>query len=190
MATGTSGVDTVNPYKIVEQYTDKGETLLSLCAGIGLELNNIDQKSITAVDLSPQYTDILKEKFPEIDVICSDALDFVKQADDNSYDVISFLDGLEHLDKEIGRQVLEECKRVAKKRVILFFPSGDTEDGYLAQHPHNAWNVEGADEYQTHKSGWLKQEVIDLGYKLEAEVGSISQHGDNYKALLFYYIKE
>lgn len=180
----------MNPYQTIKDLTKQDDKLLSLCSGIGLEFRGLSVDDITAVDISPQYIEVLKEKYPHIKTINSDALKFIKAQPDNSYDVVTFVDGLEHMPKESGRQVLDHIKRVAKRRVILFYPQGSGEDGYLRNDPHNAWGVEGADEYQTHKSGWTKQEVLDLGFTLVQEVSDISQHNEPYKALMFTYTKE
>lgn len=176
----------MNPYQTIKENVKQGDKLLSLCSGIGLEFKGIETDDITAVDISSQYMEVLKTKYPHVKCVTSDALKFIKSQSDKSYDVVTFVDGLEHMPKETGRKVLNHLKRVGKK-AILFFPQGEAPDGYLRNEPHNAWGVEGADEFQTHKSGWTKQEALDLGFKLVQEVADISQHGEPYKALMFIY---
>jgi ubiquinone/menaquinone biosynthesis C-methylase UbiE len=179
----------MNPYQTIKENVNQSDSLLSLCSGIGLEFRGLSVDDITAVDVSSEYVEVLKEKYPHIKAVNSDALEFIKKQPDNSYDVVTFVDGLEHMPKKTGKQVLSHVKRVARKKVILFFPQGEAPDGYLRNEPHNAWGVEGADEYQTHKSGWTKQEAIDLGFTLLQEVQDTSQHGEPYKALMFIYEK-
>jgi ubiquinone/menaquinone biosynthesis C-methylase UbiE len=176
----------MNPYQTIRENVKPGDKLLSLCSGVGYEFGRLETDDITAVDISPQYIEVLKNKYPHIKCFNSDALEFIKEQSDKSFDVVTFVDGLEHMPKEAGRQVLDHIKRVGKK-VILFFPQGEAPDGYLRNEPHNAWGIEGADEFQTHKSGWTKQEALDLGFKLTQEVQDISQHSEPYKALMFIY---
>lgn len=69
-------------------------------------------------------------------------------------------------------------KRVGKK-ILLFTP-----DGYLDNHPHDAWGISGADEFQTHKSGWSALELKDLGFRMLLATDDVSQHGEPYRALM------
>ena len=175
----------MNPYEYVRLNTLDKETLLSLCTGIGFELQGNTASKITAVDISAPYCEVLKGKFPNITVINSPAHLYLQNEDTESYDIVSCIDGLEHMTKEEGIILLEEAKRVCKKRVIIF-----TQIGYLRNEPHDAWGISGADEYQTHKSGWEVSEVESFGYKLVDQWDDISQHGEKYTAVVYYYNKD
>jgi len=180
----------MNPYKFVKQATDNGESLLSLCSGIGLEFNNLNASDVTAVDISARYLLELSRNHAGVKTVASDALQYVREQPDNSVDVITLIDGLEHMAKTRGRELLKQIKRVARKKVLLFFPQGEAKDGYLKNEPHGAWGIEGQDEHQTHKSGWTKDEALRLGFTLIAESKETSQHGEPYTALMFVYNKE
>lgn len=180
----------MNPYIYVYEATKNGESLLSLCCGIGLELQNLATQNVTAVDIAPQYLEKVHERCPQAKLVEIDALEYASKQLDNSIDVVSLVDGLEHLTKWRGKKLLKEMKRVAKKQVLVFFPQGDVPDGYLRNEPHDAWGISGADEHQTHKSGWTEDELKHLGYTLVASARSISQHDEPYSALLFTYKKE
>lgn len=168
----------MNPYIYVKEATDNGETLLSLCCGIGYEFNNLNASKVTAVDIAEPYIEALKKNHPGVEAVCSDALDYIKSVPDDSYDVISIIDGIEHMDKETGLELIKHMKRVAK-RILLFTP-----DGYLKNEPHNAWDIEGADEHQTHKSGWSRLELKDLGFTIINMADDISQHGEPFTSLM------
>lgn len=174
----------INPYIYVQEATDNGESLLSLCCGIGLELNNLNTQHVTAVDLAPQYLDEVRGRCPQAKTIASDVLVYVRGQPDNSVDVISIIDGIEHMTKRAGSQLIPHMKRVARKQVLLFTP-----EGYLRNQPHNAWGIEGADHLQEHRSGWGILELKDLGFDLVAKESGISQHGEPYNALMFIYTK-
>jgi len=178
----------MNPYKFIRNYSE-GKSLLSLCSGIGLEFNNLSATDVTAVDISPEYVLELNKNHPSVKAVCMDALNFVRSQPDNSYDVVTLVDGLEHMTKARGREILKGLKRIAKQDVLLFFPQGQAEDGYLKNEPHDAWGIAGADEHQTHKSGWTEKEAVDFGYTLLAKSEEISQHGEPYTALMFVYHK-
>lgn len=172
----------MNPYAYLREYTKPTDKLLSLCCGIGFELDYSNTKMITGVDISKPYIDELKIRKPYIDCINMDALSFVKDCASKSYDVISFIDGLEHIPKNDGLEILKELPRIAKRTIILF-----TQEGYLRNEPHNAWGISGADEYQTHKSAWFIKELESMGYTLVASSNDISQHGEPYLATMFIY---
>ncbi len=179
----------MNPYLYVAEATKNGESLLSLCCGIGLELSNLNTDDVTAVDIAPQYIEQVHIRCPQATLVVSDSLEFLKDQPDSFYDVISIIDGIEHMDKQVGLELIKQMKRVAKREVLLFTPEGKAEDGYLKNEPHNAWGIEGADEHQTHKSGWTKDELVRLGFGLLREHDDISQHGEPYTALMMRYLK-
>lgn len=176
------------PYTYVKEATDNGESLLSLCSGIGLELSNLNTQKVVAVDIAPQYLEKVKEFCPQATTVQSDALEYLKEQPDNSFDVISIIDGIEHMDKQTGLELIPHLKRVAKKEVLLFTPQGHGGDGYLKNEPHNAWGIEGADHFQTHKSGWTALELKDLGFEMLDKSEDISQHGEPYTALMMRYV--
>lgn len=181
----------MNPYFFVRQATENNESLLSLCCGVGFELSGLTTPDITAVDIYQGYLDQVKERCPQAKTVCSDALDYIKDQPDNSVDVISIIDGIEHMDKKTGLKAIKHMKRVARKQILLFTPQGHAaEDGYLKNEPHNAWGIEGADHFQAHKSGWTADELKDLGFRLVLSVDDISQHGEPYSAMMFIYDKE
>lgn len=169
----------MNPYIYVQEATDNGESLLSLCCGIGYELRGLNTDDITAVDIAPQYLSELKNHHPQVKTFNNDAYDYIKNAESNSVDVISIIDGIEHLTKEKGLEVIKHMKRVARKEILLFTP-----DGYLKNEPHNAWGIEGADEHQTHKSGWSALELKDLGFEIINTFKNVSQHGEKFTEIM------
>lgn len=179
----------INPYIFVQRATENGESLLSLCCGIGLELNGLNTQDITAVDIAPQYLEKTAHQYPLVKTVCSDALDYLREQPENSVDVISIIDGIEHMTKGIGLNLITEMKRVVRKEILLFTPQGHEDGGYLKNEPHNAWGIEGADEHQTHKSGWSALELKDLGFDMLQSAEDISQHGEPYTALMMRWTR-
>ena len=66
----------MNPYTYIYKATKNGESLLSLCCGVGLELVGLKTQDITAVDIAPQYISELKTHHPEVKAVISDALSY------------------------------------------------------------------------------------------------------------------
>lgn len=174
----------MNPYRFVEDATANGESLLSLCCGIGLELRYVTTPDVTAVDIAPQYLEKVHELCPHAKLVCSDALDYLMERNDNSVDVVSIIDGIEHLPKREGYRLLKHAKRVARRQVLVFTP-----EGYLKNEPHNAWGIEGADHLQQHQSGWLIKDFEKRGFVLVDQKPGISQHDEPYRALMLIYTK-
>jgi ubiquinone/menaquinone biosynthesis C-methylase UbiE len=173
----------MNPYKYIYEATANGESLLSLCCGIGLELEGLKTQDVTAVDIAPQYLEQVASRCPQAKIVESSALDYVKEQPDNSVDIISIIDGIEHMTKRAGLKLIKEMKRVARKQILLFTP-----DGYLKNEPHNAWGIEGADEHQVHKSGWSALELKDLGFEIIETFNNVSQHDEKFTELMARFV--
>lgn len=174
----------MNPYTFIRE-PSRGKKLLSLCCGIGLEFKGLQTEDVTAVDIVPEYLEEVKKKYPFVKTVHSDVLKFVKKQTDNSYDVISILDGIEHLTKARGLKLINEMKRVCKEQIILFTP-----DGFSKNEPHHAWGIEAGDEEQRHKSGWTEEELADLGFRYLEGWYFHSPHNVLYRAIMMVYKKE
>lgn len=79
---------------------------------------------------------------------------------DESVDVVYALDFIEHLDKDAGVQVLLEMRRIAAHAVVIFTPHGfqAQEGDVLGQ---------GADHWQTHRSGWWPADFESRGFTVD-----------------------
>src|SRR3989338_4027971 len=70
-----------------------------------------------------------------------------------SFDCVLALGLLEHLEKEEGLKLLELMQKIARKKIIINIPNGflpqDTFDGNI---------------YQEHRSGWVCEDLIKLGF--------------------------
>ena len=170
----------VDPYPYVAKYTTSEDDLLSLHCGDGRELSGVYAKSITCVDIYQPYLDHIKAIRPEAMYVCMDSLEYAKQQADKSFDVVSLLDGLEHLTKDRGLLLLTELKRIARKHILLFTPNGFTDN-----HPHNAWGIEGGDEHQLHLSGWPEAEVVALGFHVLERKMAYTESAQYYESMMY-----
>lgn len=171
----------MNPFQFLDDVVNGEVSVLSLCCGIGNELGNLRTEHITAVDIVPEYIAEVKKKYPNITAEVADAREYIKKAKDQSFDVISLFDAIEHLTKEDGLELLKECKRVARKHILVFTP-----EGYVDNHPHNAWDIESdkGDHYQLHISGWTMDELRGLGFTILHRQPNVTQHGEAFAALM------
>ena len=74
---------------------------------------------------------------------------------DNSFDVILILDVIEHLTKENGLKLLEEAKRVANKKIVIFTPLWWTSNLYYMNDPQSAYY---GNKYEEHQSLWSRED--------------------------------
>ena len=108
-------------------------------------------------------------------------------------------DVIEHLEKGVGKRLLEKTEAIAKKQVVYFTPIG-----FMPQDVHedgkDAWGMDGAGQ-QCHKSGWFPQDfgqeynfimcenfhlTNNLGVKLDDPYGAFiafKNLNNNYKGI-------
>ncbi len=97
----------------------------------------------------------------------------------NSFDAVIALDVIEHVTKKEAIKLIKSCEQIARKKVILVTPNGYYEQGELFHNP-----------YQAHHSGWDKETLRKLGYRVNGLRGFKYLWGKNadikYKPWLFW----
>ena len=76
---------------------------------------------------------------------------------EKSFDVVLMLDFVEHLDKDVGKRVMEEAKRIANKKVLLFTPTFWTDNKDNVNNPE-LWCYQN--EFDHHKSLWQEEDFV------------------------------
>jgi ubiquinone/menaquinone biosynthesis C-methylase UbiE len=74
---------------------------------------------------------------------------------DKSFDVVLFLETIEHLEREEGLKVLQDVERIARREVIISTPVAFAEQKAYGENPH-----------QEHRSFWNLAEMRQRGYKV------------------------
>jgi len=74
---------------------------------------------------------------------------------ENSFDVVLLIDFVEHLDKEIGKKVIDQAIKIAKKKVILLTPNFWTDNMENVNNP-DLWCYHN--EFDKHKSEWKAED--------------------------------
>ena len=125
-----------------------GESILDIGCGDKLRTKMLVSNKITSVDawekVKPDVLlDLEKESLPFAE---------------NSYDVVLMIDFIEHLDKEVGKRLLEEAKKVCKKKIILLTPSFWTDNLDNVNNPE-LWCYQN--KYDGHKSFWTNDDFKD-----------------------------
>lgn len=70
---------------------------------------------------------------------------------ENTFDHVTLLDFIEHLDKAAGKRVLEQAKKIARKSVILLTPLFWDDNSENVENP-SLWSY--GNPYDYHKSLW------------------------------------
>lgn len=119
---------------IKEQLPERG-TILDAGCGDGILLNEItgDRKSLVGVDLSRTAIFLARNRLGSNAVFVQSFLEHLPFAD-NSFDVVLSAHTLEHV-KELG-SVIDELKRVARKRLIVLVPSQEPVHYSMDYHLH------------------------------------------------------
>lgn len=147
------------------------------------------------------YATTLAKRFPSntgIMPIMALAPDDLWRFPDKSVDSVFLLDVIEHMDKEVGKKVLLEAKRISKKASHVFTPLGFMEQ-HVSKSDLDEWGYEG-NSLQTHLSGWDLEDfsdyevtVMEKYHELESgDFGAIwaSHYHDEPKAALTLSIPE
>jgi len=138
--------------KELKKMCGKPKNILDVGCGSCSPIKYIEAPSKTGIDIwKPSLKTAIKRKTYD-KIIQGDALEICKLLPAKSYDLVLCLNLLEHLEKEKGKELIRELKRIGLK-VIVLVPLG-----WFAQ------GEEGNNPYQEHQSAWLERELIGLGF--------------------------
>jgi len=132
-------------------------TVLDIGCGIRPQ-QYITPELLICIEPHIEYVEILKRSLKDANavIIPLDAAKALAGMPDRSIDSIFLIDVIEHMEKDVGAQILLECQRVARQQIIIFTPLG-----FMPQEVHagavDGWNLHGG-EWQEHKSGWYPEE--------------------------------
>jgi len=172
--------------KVIQPLIDPEKDLvLDLCCGNGSVMDGIKCKGMMAIDIYEPYIRDFKRKRPDIEFRVLDVRLLPSITPVSFFDIITCIDGLEHLEYDEAIRVLSWMESSAKKRVIVFAPVG-----YTLNEPKNTWGIQGGDIYQTHKCGLTIPFFTERGYIIaHTRNRSINRYDKSrYRACL--YVKE
>ena len=147
-------------YNHIMDLIPKDMTVLDLACGCGNPFKGIRFKQLVGVD-------IFKKRFhmPEYDVVIFDnIMNICKLFDKDTFDVITAIDTIEHLEKKEGYKLMEDMEKIARKKVIIFTPLIWSENKENSEDP-NCWVYKNP--YNYHKSLWTNEDFISKGYSIK-----------------------
>jgi len=139
-------------------YLSTLNSVIECGVGDGRKLKDIKCPVRIGIDAFPNCLERVIKSDPHIIPICYDlSLGLDKLFMKNSVDAICFFDVIEHFEKDMALDILQQAEEIAKIAVVSFVPVGN--------HPQvKDDRGMGNDHYQTHRSTWNPQDMIDLGH--------------------------
>jgi len=134
-------------------------TVLDLGCGNGQPFIGADIPVLVGVD-------IWKKKFnmPEYsDVFIHDIREINRLFPEKSYDVVTNIDVIEHLEKEEGLKLIEDAEKLALNKVIFFTPKEWSENKEAVENK-KYWSYGNPANY--HKSHWKEEDFTSRGYEI------------------------
>lgn len=145
--------------KLVQMRVGQEDSMLDLGCGIMQGTDDIRAKFILGVDVWPKYLNKIKHLHPTVQLKMDELWRFM----DDSFDVVICLDVVEHLEESLALNVIDECKRIARKTAIVYTPSEFKDN---MESTKNAWGL-GECPYQEHKCLLGMADFVKRGYNVE-----------------------
>ena len=144
--------------ELIQQYITQDDSVLDLGCGIMNAVDELELKSMLGLDIWGKYLDHIKDKFPTVRMDMSETDRFMNK----SYDIVICLDVVEHLDKQLALKVIDECKRICRKKAIIYTPKEflDNKESVV-----NSWGL-GENPHQIHKCLIDESDFMDRDYRV------------------------
>jgi hypothetical protein len=147
----------------VEENILPTDSVLDLCSGIGTVMMGVKCRTLVAVEIHRPYLKHFLEHYPYSPLVAvnADVREIGELFLHGSFDVVTNIDGVEHLDHDDAIRLLNQMELIARRKVIVF-----TTDGYVKNEPEKTWGIEGGDDYQRHRSGLTAKDYEKRGYEV------------------------
>jgi len=153
----------------IQKYVSKNDTVLDLGCGIMQATTDIlnskrrliskpdilECKHLLGCDIWAEYLAKSKDYFPVVRL----GMDELDRFPNESYDIVMALDVLEHLSLDLAMSVIDNMKRIARSKVIVYTPS------VFHEQDTNSWGM-GDNPYQQHKCFIEPKKLEEMGFKV------------------------
>lgn len=124
--------------------------MVDVCCGACAVTRKLDFRWVDACDVLPRNGDVpFAWEFTQ-----ADAIRFLEGQFNQSADLVICSDGIEHMPRAEGEELLREMERVGET-AIVFTPTGDSTFDPKADSPHH------------HKSSWTPEDFAKSGWETE-----------------------
>lgn len=147
------------------------QSILDVGCGLSLKSQYVQADIRVGLDVYRPYLEKIDAKVPHI-CINADAMQIDTLFLPKSFDIVTLLDIVEHLEKPDALALIEKAGRLARRAVVI-----ETPLGFLPQ------NMDilglGGDHFQTHRCGFEAGELAALGYDIVIrtyELSNLKRH--------------
>lgn len=136
-------------------------SVLDVACGLSLKSQHVPCTTRVGFDLHRPYLEQARKQNPDVKwiPIQGDVTNISEVFLPNSFDLVVALDIIEHVEKDQALKLLQDLEEIASVAVVL-----ETPRGFLPQD----MDILGFDAHhlQTHRCGFEKEELEELGYQV------------------------
>ena len=147
------------------------ENVLDVGCGSSTILRQMGTPNLTGIDGYLPEIETARRLKTHDHLVHGDVCNLLAHFQPKQFDACVALDLIEHLQKPEGLQLLQNMETIARKKVLIFTPSGFLPQGHT-----------DAGDLQSHWSGWEPDEMRAAGYEVIGLLGPKSMRGE-YHAL-------
>lgn len=157
-------------------------SVLELGCMFGEMLALAPHASRTGVDIHQPYLKQAEKKNPGPAYVHRDAMKYAADCESDSFDAVILIDFIEHFERQDSYFLIEQSKRIATKKVVVFVPYGE--------HPQEKDVFRtGADYWQTHRSEWTDDDMRRMGFQANVWKRFHRVRGKDHRAIFATWAK-
>lgn len=143
-------------HKLLEAELAGCNSVLDIGCGFNSPIRSV-KKTFYSEGIDAHKPSIIQSKKNKIHdkYVIGNIRDLMKYYKYKSFDGVIAIDVIEHFGKKDALVLLKEMEKIARKKIIVLTPNGFVSQGHHDDNP-----------YQVHKSGWYKNDLVLLGYKV------------------------
>lgn len=160
-------------YKVVSEKC-KGKDVIDIPCGMGWGTSMLkDCKSLIGIDISAEAVEDAKARYGSIADFRVGSMEKL-QIDDSTIDLISCLEGFEHVDPKVGLSFINECRRILRPGGELIMSSPHCNDAVHSGNPY-------------HIKEYLPEEVREIVSPFFEIISEESRVVDNLTVTMFHF---
>jgi SAM-dependent methyltransferase len=156
-------------------------TVLDIGCGVSATMRRLGVPHSVGVEAYPPSLEQAARLQTHDELVSCDIRDLSTRFKSKTFDACVALDVIEHLEKPDGLKLIDDMERIARKRAVIFTPSGFLRQGHTTQ-----------SDLQEHLSGWEPAEMKTKGYRVMGLLGPKQLRGEyhalKYRPALFWGI--
>lgn len=135
--------------------------------GCGIRPQRIHQGQTVALEPHHEYRAWLAQNRPDVVIVSGEWADAPSLFSPLSFDHVTIMDVIEHLEKDDAVKLLQHALTLARKSVTVYTPLG-----FFEQEPVgvDAWGMHGC-EWQRHRSGWTQDDFDGWEIRIHERTG-------------------